>query len=124
MVLELMKMLESMKVSDDVARAILEEMTKEERSLLLYFEARLVDRAGTVDHRNLNATDMMIAKQWGAARFIEFGRLRLESCKNDATHWVRFTDAAWILAQCERRRRAERVLVKAPYKRTCDEVEY
>lgn len=93
----------------------LESMTKEERSLLLFLESRVVDQSGLVDTRYMNADDMDIAKRWHTDNFIGFGRLSMKSIddlqKNTiskSTHWCEFSEEAWELAHKERRARAER----------------
>ena len=85
----------------------LDNMSKDERSLLLYFESCLVNQRGRLESCRMNAENFEIAERWNAAGFIHFGRkpgtlVRL--------FWVRFSEEAWGLAHVERRRKAERNL--------------
>ena len=98
-------------------------MTKDEASLLLYLEARMVDNDGTVDPRMMNKTDFDIAERWGRSGFIEFGRLKAREIEylasklpassgrpSPRSHYVRFTPQAWEAAHRERRARSERTI--------------
>lgn len=85
------------------------EMTKTERSLLLYLETRAVDHRGFVRVEQMNEEDMAIAKRWNTEGFIEFKRVTKRGGNGlELTYAVRLTDAAWELVHKERRARAER----------------
>lgn len=86
------------------------ELTKDERSLLLYFETCLVDNSGNVDVRRMNDNDRAIAERWTEQALIRFERRRYHDIPEDSfrTHHVQFSAYAWILAHQERRARAER----------------
>ena len=86
----------------------LADMTRDERSLLLYFETRMVDYSGRVDTRRMNDDDMEIVDKWKAADFIDYGRIRVADHNMDGSNWVEFSEEAWQLAHQERRARAER----------------
>jgi len=90
----------------------LSEMTKEERSLLLYFESCAVDKGGAVDSRRMNQNDFIIAQQWCVSGFIKFGRVYSKDVREARTHWVELSDEAWIPAHQERRNRADRMGAK------------
>jgi hypothetical protein len=94
---------------------IVEDMTKDEQSLLLFLETCAVD-FGTVDTRHMNSEDMDIAKDWTEEGFITFGRMPAhwiqEAGKRGGkcnTHYVSLTPEAFELAHKLRRERAERV---------------
>jgi len=101
-----------------------DDMTKEEKSLLLYFECRAVDHGGLVDTRHMNADDMAIAKYWNDVGFVRFGRLTMESIKSfshlaaQITHWCELSDNAWSIAHAERRARYHRIHSKRKWKTT------
>lgn len=88
----------------------LNEMTKGERSLLLYFETRAVDQRGSVHLQHMNDDDLQIAKRWNETGFIQFGRIASECLPlpSGATHWCELSDEAWGLAHAERRARYAR----------------
>ena len=95
-----------------------EEFTKDEKSLLLYFETCLVDAYGRVAGACINKKDMEITKKFMALELIEFGRLSFKTIQKFRgnklsqiyTHWVRFSDKAWKLAHKWRRERSERMI--------------
>lgn len=91
--------------------ASLADMTKEERSLLLYLETRAVDHGGLVTTPQMNADDFAILDRWNESGFMEFGRLTRASIEKlcGSTHWVRLSETAWKLAHEERRARCERI---------------
>ena len=91
--------------------ASLTEMSRDERSLLLYLETRAVDHGGLVTTPQMNATDFENVEKWKAVGFIEFGRLTHESIEKlrGSTHWVKLSEKAWLFAHQERRNRYERV---------------
>ena len=88
------------------------ELTPDEVSVLLYFEVCLVDRKGTFSTQQMNEEDFAVAKRWREEGFIDFGRVPyrklIGSSPERGTHWVQFTDAAWIAVHRERRTRAEK----------------
>ena len=98
----------------------LSEMTKDERSLLLYLESRATDQGGTVDARRMNKEDFDIAKRWNEDGFIEFGRVASCDLAIDRTYWVVLTPPAWDLAHQERIARADRMWDKRAWKMTSE----
>ncbi len=91
------------------------ELTPDEASVLLYFEVCLVDRRGTFSTQQMNEEDFAVAKRWRTEGFIDFGRVPYRSYRilrrassGCGTHWVQFTDAAWVAVHRERRTRAEK----------------
>lgn len=97
----------------------LSDMTKDERSLLLYLETRAVDHAGLVDHRQMNDEDREIAKKWSEIGFIQYGRVAYYTItKETETDWVKLSDAAFELAHQERKARSERLWEKRSWMST------
>jgi len=87
-------------------------MTKDEKSLLLYFEICLVDCRGQVRSAKMNMADFRIAKDLSERGLIKFGRISFKEIKmvgpDPVTHWIKFTDRAWGIVHKLRRQRAER----------------
>lgn len=98
----------------------LEEMNKDERSLLLFLETRAVDYGGRVNGQHMNADDYQIAKRWNETGFIKFGRIRFKDVNRDGADWVFLSEEAWELARQERRARAERMWLKKSWLSTED----
>lgn len=95
--------------------AILDNMNKDERSLLTYFESCLVNQRGYCEARRMNEVDFEIAGQWVDVGFVQFRRRPAKDIVGTTTvraYEVRFSEEAWELAHIERRRRAERNLPK------------
>jgi len=91
----------------------LDTMTKDEKSLLLFFETQAVDYGGKInDTRHMNKEDFEIAEQWNREGFIKFGRIRFHSIVKDSysTRWCELSDEAWILAHAERKARYKRII--------------
>ena len=86
----------------------LSEMTRDERSLLLFFETCVVDFTGRVDTRRMNQQDEENAKRWNNDDFIGYGRIVVKDHNSQGSRWVEFTDDAWALAHQERRARHAR----------------
>lgn len=98
----------------------LSEMTKDERSLLLFLETRAVDHAGKVQTAHMNADDFKIAASWDKTGFIKFGRVAFEDVNKFGSHWCSLSEEAWALAASERKARAGRTWTKRTWK-TADE---
>lgn len=103
----------------------LAEMSKTERSLLLYLETCVVDHGGLMDMRRVNEEEMKIIDLWAFAGFIVFSRLIykdvIKTSNSVYTNAVVLTDKAFTLAHEERRARAARMYEKRIWK-TTDEV--
>jgi len=82
-------------------------LTRDEKSLLLYFETCAVDNLGNVDSRRMNETDFEIAEKWNKSEFIELN-LDQEVCAN----WVVLSEEAWEVVSKLRREKAERMFEK------------
>lgn len=84
------------------------QLTKDERSLLLYFETCAVDNSGRVEMIRLNDTDREIAKRWHASGFVRFGRIRAAFVTPRSSHYTHLSEEAWALVHTLRKERAER----------------
>lgn len=96
------------------------ELTKDQISTLLYLETRAVDRAGRVNQDNLNDEDREWIKAMTEIGFLKFGRIVRQDCNSDGSSWVELSDKAWEMAARFRRERAERMLARRTYTRTCE----
>ena len=101
---------------------VLEDLTREERSLLLYLESRSVDNRSLVDVRRMNKEDMTVAKKWNDTGFVNFGRIAFESLERtgNSSYWCKLSDDAWKLAHEERRARAKRMYDKRKWETTIE----
>ena len=99
-------------------------LTRDERNLLLYLEARAVDHGGLVQTSHMNKKDMATAKRWNklpipglpynetatfdSIKFIKFGRLKAEDIRDSLspTHYVVLSYQAHAIAAALRRKRA------------------
>ena len=97
--------------------------TKDQRSLILYLESRIVDQSGRVDLRHMNDDDIEQAEKWAVAGFIGFGRIVHRDITAGGTHWVTFTDEAWTAAHGERQAKAKRMWSKRTYQTTVEKRE-
>jgi len=106
----------------------LAEMTKEERSLLLFLETQAVD-AGRVKTAHMNREDFEIAEKWHQSGFIQFGRICSEDLKKIAKRighltqspcWCQLSEEAWKLAHEERKARAARIWTKRDWRTTAE----
>ena len=87
----------------------LKNMTKDERSLLLFLETRAVDYGGRVNLVHMNKEDMEIAEKWNKEVFIEFGRIVARNINSDGSSWCKLSEEAFKLAHKERKARAKRM---------------
>jgi len=94
----------------------LSEMTKEERSLLLFFESAAVDYGGKLSPLHMNGEDQEIKDKWKKSSFIEYGRMKSNDIFGDRTCWVKLSDEAWKLAHEERIARFKRL----EYNKKCE----
>lgn len=86
----------------------LSEFTRDEKSQLLYLETRIVDYAGKIDGRHMNAGDWEIMGRWRSVGFIDYGRICLEDAKSgNGADWCQFSGQAWEYAHKRRKLSAE-----------------
>ncbi len=92
--------------------------TRDQKSLILFLETRVVDYAGRVRIAHMSPDDSIQAKVWAKAGFIGFGRIVHQDINRDGTHWVTFTDEAWDAAHRERQAKGKRTRQKRSYQTT------
>jgi hypothetical protein len=97
------------------------ELTKTEKSLLLFMETQAVDYGGTLESVRMNADDFAIAKRWNETGFVQSGRIAFNDIKRNAgiarDHWCVLSEEAWAAAHLERRARCQRLLDKLKVQR-------
>jgi glutamine synthetase len=93
------------------------EFTRVETSVLLYVETCLVDNQGRMNQVRMNKEDFDALDTLKAEGMLDYGRLpekeiekymKLLGRFQTSTHWVSFTEEAWVLVAIMRRERAER----------------
>ena len=86
------------------------ELTKDEKSLLMFFEYTAVDRWGWIDDvRKMNDDDIETMIKWNDEGFILSQRAsRKRDEKIQLTYIVRLSEAAWELAHQLRKEKALR----------------
>ena len=87
----------------------IDQLTKTEKSLLLFLECAAVDNGGIYRPECTNAEDREIMDRWREEGFIDHGRVSSEYVTPARQVWVQLTPEAMLLAQELRRARAERM---------------
>jgi hypothetical protein len=86
-------------------------MSREEKSLLLYFECCMVDYGGKVQSARMNADDFKIAEEWNKTGFVKFGRIKHNdidwTLKVPFNYWCVLSADAWDYAHAERKARSD-----------------
>lgn len=80
------------------------------REILIYCEACLVEFGGTMIAARLTVTDFANLRLFKRLGLLDFGELPAAdggAAPSPRTHWVTFTDLAWLIAHALRRERAE-----------------
>jgi hypothetical protein len=97
------------------------ELTREEKSLLLYMETQAVDYGGKLEAVRMNSDDFAIAKRWNETGFVQFGRIAFHDITKLAgvarDHWCVLSEEAWAVAHAERRARCQRLMEKLTVQR-------
>lgn len=88
---------------------MVDELTRQALSLLLFLETRAVDYGGRVNGRHMNEQDFALAKKMASDGLIGFGRIVARDCNRDGAHWVTLTPEAWEAVHGERKARAARM---------------
>jgi hypothetical protein len=90
-----------------------ETLSRDDRSILLYCECRLVDAGGLLSGTQVNATDLSALNDFKDAGILDYGRIPFHVMESlpafggqRNTYWVTFNDAAWKLAHDLRKLRA------------------
>lgn len=96
----------------------LNNLSKNEKSLLLFFETCAVDQGGRIKSCHMNNDDFYIAEKWDEEKFISFGRICSKDVNEYGSHWCKFSEDAWKLAHEERKARAERLWNSRMWKTT------
>lgn len=99
----------------------LENLTKAEKSLLIYFETCATEYGGKVDMRKISNDEFNLAKTWDEDKFIEFGRIKFEDITiPHFSYFVFLSDDAWNLAHQERRARFNRINGRRTWNKTTE----
>lgn len=98
--------------------SLLESMTREERSLLLYLETAVVDYGGRYKGQCINDGDREIMDRWADDGFITHGRICAADHNRDGALWVQLSPEWLELAHCERKARAKRTWEARRYRTT------
>lgn len=89
------------------------ELTKDQRSVLLYAECCAVDYGGLLDGRRMNADDHENLRQMQAIGWLTWGRIpsqllgKHNFSQTSPTHWVKLTTKGWEMAHACRMIRSE-----------------
>lgn len=83
-------------------------LTRDQGTLLLYLESRLVDQDGVLDNRHLNSDDNNQLEEWNLSGFVGIGRLPSELCSGNRSQWCVLSIAAIMQAARLREERALR----------------
>ncbi len=101
----------------------LKNMSKDEKSLLLFLETRAVDYGGRVNAKHMNVDDFKIAEQWTKEDFICFGRIKFKHINSDGANSVVLSKEAWKLAHAERKERFKRLWLKRTWITTKENID-
>lgn len=92
------------------------EMSKDERSCLLYVESCCVDKGGLLEGERMNAADHEALSKFRELGLVESGRIpfrliaeRPPHLRSKPTHWARLSPEGWRLAHSFRTLRAEQL---------------
>lgn len=85
------------------------DLSKDGKSTLLYFETCAVDQGGRVDMRKMNQPDREAADGMKLAGVIKFERVPAALIEGHSTYYVELTPLGWEMAHQLRRERSERV---------------
>ncbi|EFO32584.1 bacteriophage protein [Roseibium sp. TrichSKD4] len=78
-------------------------MTRDERSLLLFFECAFVDHGGLLDTQHMNSDDMQTAARWSESGYIRFERVcAKDRCLTRKNYCVWLSEKAMHDAHSER----------------------
>lgn len=98
----------------------IDQLTKTEKSLLLFMECAAVDNGGIYQSERTNAEDREIMDRWKAEGFIDHGRVASEYLTATRRVWIHLTPEAMALAQELRRARAERMWFARTWETTAE----
>jgi hypothetical protein len=92
-----------------------DDMTKDERSVLVYAESVTVDYGGLMEADRMNAEDFAGLDKLAVLGFLTWGRIpaallgQHDLTRTKPTHWCKLTESGWALAHQCRVRLADRV---------------
>jgi hypothetical protein len=87
----------------------IDQLTKTEKSLLLFMECAAVDHGGIYQPERTNTEDREIMDRWKAEGFIDHGRLASEHLKPGRTVWCSLSVDAMEMAHSLRKELAARM---------------
>lgn len=87
----------------------LEDLDKDEKSLLLYLETAVTDKAGLYKPECVNSADRAKMDEWAESGFIAKGRVASAHLREGVTVWVQLSDEAMKIAHEARAERAKRM---------------
>ena len=87
-------------------------MNRQEKSLLLYLETRVVDKSGIIDYQHLNDDDWEILEGWSRAGFVKAGKAD-DVDDSPSAHYVILSVEAHKTAALLRVMRADRWLARS-----------
>jgi len=96
----------------------IEDMTREEKSLLLFFETRAVDYSGRVSVAHMNNDDREIAEKWNTEGFVLYGRIASDFVNDRGANWCELSAEAWSIVHKLRQERGKQGFASRAYKTT------
>lgn len=101
------------------ALTTVENLDRDQRSIVLYAESVCVDNGGLLEGQRMNATDHANLDLLQTHGFLRWGRIpfavldaRPAHFTSRPTHWVVLTEEGWALAHAARRQRSKQ---RGPY---------
>lgn len=97
------------------------ELTRDQKSIILYVEARCVDHDGLLRGEQMNSDDHANLKAFQESGHLTYGRvpaMMLPQLRGQ-THWATLNDAGWELAHSLRKERGGRIV--GPHRGEVDE---
>lgn len=99
----------------DMITIDINSLSRDEKSILLYAETCMVDRAGLLEAARMNEADIAALKKFKEAGALDFGRIPFKTIDTlihphhggKLTHWVTFHEPAWQAAHALRRVRSQ-----------------
>lgn len=90
----------------------LENISRDQRSILMYAETCAVDYGGLLEGSKMNAADLAALSTLIDGGILTFGRIPgrlVGTFRRPITHWCELTEAGWALSHQLRRARAAKV---------------
>lgn len=94
------------------------DLTRDEKNLLLYIETRAVDHTCKLLSPHLNDDDIKILEQWNKLGFVTYNRIAYEYVERGLSTCAILTDEAFTLAHALRVDRAKRMYKERNYETT------